>query len=324
VSLIENALEKMRRSSLAAGADAPGARVVVGAEAPIPRLVAGAEAASPRLAAGAEAAAGAATLSARVAPPTLPAKHMTLDLARVRAAGYLPEENVARRFADYYRYIKRPLIEKALAAGAAPEMRLILVTSSVAGDGKTFTSINLALSMARERDISVLLIDADVPRSNVSRIFGLEAEKGLTDALLDETVDPESWVIRTDIQGLELMPAGTSVENATELLASARMTAVAARLVTRNPRRVVLFDSSPLLGSSEAHALLKVPGQVIVVVRAGMTPARALKEAVGQVERGKLQGLILNQAPRPLGAGYYYGYTMYSASDGRDASPSRS
>lgn len=279
MSLIENALDKLRRSTL------------VGAEPRDP----------PRPVAS-------------VAIPQ-PSKQMAIDLARVRAAGYLPEEGVTRRFADFYRYIKRPIIEKALTPGNAAEMRLILVTSSVAGDGKTFTSINLALSIARERDVSVTLVDADVPRSNVSRVLGISGERGLTDALLDESLDPESLVIRTDIRGLDVMPAGKTVENATELLASARMAEVAARLVARNPRRIVLLDSSPLVGSSEAHALLRIPGQVLMVVRAGVTPARALVEAVRQIDQGKLRGLILNQAPEAWGIGYYYGYASYRPTD---------
>lgn len=276
MSLIENALEKLRRSAVATATDSLSSRSVAAATA------------------------------------SHPAKFMALDLARVRAAGYLPEETVSRQFADYYRNIKRPLIERALSRDSASEMRLILITSSTPGDGKTFTSINLALSMARERDISVLLVDADTPKSNVSRVFGIQEERGLIDVLLDESLDPESVIIRSDIRGLDILSAGKPVEHATELLASTRMMGVAAQLA-RNPRRIVLFDSPPVLGSSEARALLRIPGQVVLVVRADATPTRALMDAIAQIDEGKLQGLVLNHAKTTWGGGYYYGYSTYGA-----------
>lgn len=251
-----------------------------------------------------------------VPEPEERAKRIAIDLRDLRASGYLPEEGLERRFSDHYREIKRPLIENALGGGS--EMRLIVVTSALPGDGKTFTSISLALSMAHERDASVLLVDADLPRANVSRVFGLRNERGMTDALLDETLDVESLLIGTDVPGLDILPAGKYVENATELLASARMAQIAARMVNRNPRRLVLFDSSPLIGSSEARALVRLPGQMIIVVRAGVTPRHAIIDAVGMVDKHRLQGLVLNDAHLQRGAGYYYGYSTYGAAEDRE------
>ena len=234
-----------------------------------------------------------------------PAKRATLDLNELRNRGYLPEQGLERRFADHYRHIKRALVEKALAGAA--DARLIMVTSALAGDGKTFTSINLALSMARERDAYVLLVDADAPKARVSEILGVRGEPGLLDALGDSTLDVESLVIATDLRGLQLLPAGKFVENATELFASARMSQIAARLASRG-RRLVLFDSAPLLFSSEARALTRIPGQIVLVARAGVTPLRAAQDALAQIDRNKLQGVVLNGVPRGTGDGYYYGY----------------
>jgi protein-tyrosine kinase len=287
VSLIESALEKLRR---AAGeqepegtASQPSAMVHASQKPKVAN--------PPGIAA--------------VITPTIdaPAKRMSLDLRALREEGYLPEEGLERRFADHYRQIKRPLIEKALSGG--PEMRIILITSALPGDGKSFTSLNLALSMARERDVSVLLVDADAPRAHISEVLGVRGEPGLINALTDESVDPESLILGTDVRGLDVLPAGKFVENATELLASARMTQIATRLVSRNPRRLVLLDSAPLLVSSEARVLTRVPGQIIIVARVGVTPRQAVAEAIGHVDRGKLQGLVLNHAPFRKGAGYY-------------------
>lgn len=290
MSLIESALEKLRR----AGEPLEKPRVAL-----TPRTVNGL-------------AAAATGPPAAVVPPepkaAQPARRITLNLRALRDAGYLPEEGLERRFADHYRQIKRPLIEKALVEGA--DMRLIMVTSALPGDGKTFTSLNLALSMARERDASVLLIDADAPKARISEVLGLRGEPGLLDALADESFDAESLILGTDVRGFEIIPAGRFVENATELFAGARMQQIAAQLSARNSLRLVVFDSAPLLVSSEARALLRIPGQVVLVLRVDTTPRQAALEAAGYVDRKKLQGLILNHAPFRKGAGYY-GYAGY-------------
>jgi len=286
VSLIESALEKLRRGAdrevdASLRAETPAVASVVSAKIPVVP-----------------------------APAEQTLERITIDTAALRSRGYLPELGLERRFADHYRQIKRPLIEKALSGG--PEMRILVVASALPGDGKTFTSINLALSMARERDASVLLIDADGPKARVSEVLGLKGKRGLLDALADESIDVESLVVRTDIRGLELLPAGRFIENATELLASDRMRQIVTRIAARNPRRLVLLDSAPLLVSSEARVLHRVAGQVVLVVRAGATPRQAVSDAIAQVDKSKLQGLIINQAVFRKDGGYY-DYGSYGA-----------
>jgi len=289
VSVIESALERMRRGR------APGALSAVA----VPRPVVG-------------------TVTAPKAPAVaLPSarnyvhKRIAIDPQGLRNAGYLPDAGLERRFADHYRQIKRSLIDKAFSGSA--DMRLILVSSALPGDGKTFTCINLALSMARERDTSVLLVDADAPKARISEVFGMRGERGLLDALLDESLDVESLIVQTNVRGLEILPAGKFVESAHELLASARMDQIAAYLSARNARGLVLFDATPLLVSSEARALLRVPGQIALVARVGVTPRQAALEAAAYVHKGKLQGVILNDATYTK-AGGYYGYSSYGES----------
>jgi protein-tyrosine kinase len=298
VSIIESALEKLRRGAAQPADSAPLTRRAAAAAAP----------AGPTAAAPAEAA-------------VHPARSIAIDSTALRAAGYLPEEKLDHRFIEHYRRIKRPLVERALASGT--DARLILVSSALPGDGKTFTSINLALSMARERDVSVLLIDADIPRARISEVFGLREERGLTGALTDESVDVESLLVATDIPGFEILPAGRPVADATERLASARMSQVFARLAARNPRRLVIIDSAPLLASSEGRVLLPIAGQVVLVVRAGVTPQRAVLDSVALVDKNKLRGLVLNQAPPSSGDGKYgyYKYSGYSGYAARDSDP---
>ena len=259
-----------------------------------------------------------AAITAAPRKPAYPAKRIWLDLVRLRTAGYLPEEGQEVRFADYYRAIKRPIIQQALGVNAAADLRLILVSSALPGEGKTFTSVNLALSMAREHDISVLLVDADLSRRHLSCTLGAENEPGLVDSLLDETQDVDSFIMRSYTRGLDFLPAGRPTAGTTELIASARMAQLASWLSTGNPRRLVLFDSAPLLVSSEARALVQIPGQIILV------PRHALLDAMAHVDKKKLHGLVLNDAYVGAGEGYYYGYGPYATKGNGTARPVRS
>ena len=237
-----------------------------------------------------------------------PARRILIDRQAVRDAGYLPETSQDRQFSDHYRHIKRPLIAATLAQGGPVgpgNPRLIMMASALPGDGKTFTSINLALSLARERDTSVVLVDADVAKPHISQIFGVEQEPGLLDALSDESIDVESLILPTDVPGLFILPAGKAHEAATEYLASARMGHLVTRIISRDPRRIALFDSSPLLVSSESRALAHVMGQVVLVVRASKTPRQAVLDAIGHLGQGKSVGLVLNQGRQSITQGYY-------------------
>jgi exopolysaccharide/PEP-CTERM locus tyrosine autokinase len=242
---------------------------------------------------------------------------MTLDMDALRARRYLPEAGQDQQFADHYRRIKRPLVDRAMSGiTAVGEPRVIMVTSALPGDGKTFTSINLAFSMALERDISVLLMDCDVARRHVSEIVGLKEERGLLDALVDESVDIDSLVVQTNLRGLSVLPAGRRVEATAELLSSNRMRKIVVDLCTRDPRRILLLDSPPLLLTNEGRTLVRMAGQIVLVVRAGHTPRQAVQDAIGLFDVQQTGGIILNQVQVSPGEGYY-GYGSYGVD--RDA-----
>ena len=249
------------------------------------------------------------------APAAESGVRVLIDVNSLRARGYLPEEAKDREFAEHYRKIKRPLIRRALTTDGAPvpvSPRAIMVTSALPGDGKTFTSINLALSLARERDLSVLLVDTDLLKPHVSRIFGVQKEQGLLDALVDQSLAIESLILTTNVQGLSILPAGSLVEGTAELLHSDRMLEIVTRLCDQDPRRIVLLDSPPMLLTSEAPALSTVAGQIVLVVRAGQTPTHAIVDAVNMLDPRRAGGIVLNEAPVDLTRGYYYyGYGKY-------------
>lgn len=236
-------------------------------------------------------------------------KIVRIDRRALRIAGLMPPEHQERALADQYRQIKRPLIGGATGRGA-PKLekgQLIMMASAMPGEGKTFTSINLALSMALERDISVLLVDADVAKPHISVTFGVEDEPGLLDVLRDESMSVESVILPTDVPNLSILPAGHRSDTATELLASHRMDETVSHLAASDPMRIALIDSPPLLLTSESRALAHSVGQVVIVVRAGFTPQQAVLDAISFVGDSKSVGLILNQSNTAI-AGYYYGY----------------
>lgn len=247
-----------------------------------------------------------------VAPgrPGTGTRQIRIDRARLREEGYLAPDEYERRTADEYRRIKRPLIANAFGLGAVQVERgnLILVSSAVAGEGKTHTCINLALSLATERDRTVLLIDGDVPKPHISQIFGVADEPGLLDVLGDRPPSLESVLVRTDIPRLSVLPAGRWSDQATELLSSERMRALCDELATRYADRIILFDSPPLLAAPEAQAIGAVVGQVVLVVAENLTAREDVRAALSLLDQSKAVNAILNKSRSGAKGGYYGGY----------------
>ncbi|HUQ10659.1 MAG TPA: AAA family ATPase [Steroidobacteraceae bacterium] len=297
MSLVERALKKLQesRGSAPASTGATASRAAPKSSPPPP--------AAPR--------------GERPMTPVETTRVISIDREALRRMELLPPANYERQIASQYQHIKRPLVASVLnrdpALGSTPH--IIMMASALSGEGKTFTSINLALSLALEKDVEVLLVDADVRKPHVSRIFGMEKEKGLIDLLTDNALQPSQVILRTDVPNLSVMPAGQPIETATELLASERMRDVAAQLAAPDGRRIVLLDSPPLLMSTESIALSTSAGQVVLVVRAEVTAQQAVKDAIATIASNKPISLILNQTSTPPSAGYY-GYGSYG-----DASP---
>lgn len=234
----------------------------------------------------------------------------SVDRAALREAGFIDPDAPVGTIAEEFRIVKRQIL-LAAADASVPEAkrRTVLICSASPDEGKTFCAINLALSLASERDVEVLLVDADFPKPEVLSILGLEAGPGLVDALADPRLDPESLVVRTDVDGLSVLPAGRHVTNVTELLGSARTEGVLAALA--KPGRIILFDSPPALMASPATVLAAHAGQLVMVVRADQTAEADLKEAVGLLAACERVSLLLNGAGFAASGrrfGTYYGY----------------
>ena len=240
-------------------------------------------------------------------------RQVAIDFDRLRSMGFaLPADQSA--IAEEFRLIKRPLLGIALSNdGPVRENRnVIMITSAAPNEGKTFVATNLALSLASEHDVHVLLVDADVAKPSIARVFGFEAESGLVDAVANDAIDVADIILGTNIENLTILPAGLLRAGTSELLASARMARFVSDISRRYPNRMIIFDSPPVLARSEPIVLAKHVGQVVLVVEAEHTSRTAIDEALALLGPDRVGGVILNKAPRVIGnEGFgqgYYGY----------------
>jgi exopolysaccharide/PEP-CTERM locus tyrosine autokinase len=235
---------------------------------------------------------------------------LQLDFRALARAGYLTPDAMEGELAEQYRLLKRPLVNYANTRDVArlEYGNLIAVTSALAGEGKTFTAFNLAMSIAMERDISILLVDSDLVARSLTHMLQLDDSPGLTDILVDSQVNLREVIVGTNVPKLRLIPAGQINPHPTELLASEQMRVVVSELSARYSDRIILFDTAPLLTTSQAIVLDALVGQVVVVVEEGKTPQHVVQDAVSLLGKNKVVGMILNKCTGSSNRGYsYYG-----------------
>lgn len=272
-------------------------------------------------AAPAPAAPVAAPAAAPVAPPPVARaassyakSRVHIDREALRAANYIDPEGPVTGLSEEFRIVKRQLLLAARGGKGFDPIEhgeRILICSANPNEGKTFCAVNLALSMATEKDNRVLLVDADFAKPSVLARLGIEGGRGLMDALADPSIDVEDLVIETDVNGLSVLPAGAQTNQDTEYLAAARTAAVLDQLTRHDPTRIIIFDSPPALAASPASVLALHVGQAVMVVHADVTTENALRDALSLLSGCENIQLLLNRAKfSPTGRkfGNYYGY----------------
>ena len=209
--------------------------------------------------------------------------------------------------AEQYRKLKSNLM-KLIRMGKGKQS--LMVTSPMAGDGKTVTALNLAISLAQEYDHTVLLVEADLRKPSLLQYLGLEAERGLSDCVLDG-VDVGEVLIKTGIGNLSILPAGRPVDNPVELFSSKRMQELITEVNNRYPDRFVIVDTTPLLPFAEPQYLAGIVDGVILVVRENVTPMDKLTRALEMLKNHNLLGVVSNGVSRAASLSGYYGYYGY-------------
>lgn len=256
-----------------------------------------------------------AVLALAPAPRPRSTAAVPVDREMLRENGFIVPGSPPSALSEEFRLVKRQLLLAALGGNdrqAVDNGRLILMCSAQANEGKTFCAVNLALSMASETDIEVLLVDADVAKPDILSTLGIPDGAGLMDALADPLIDPEQLVIRTDIPNLCVLPAGRKAHNDTELLASDRTRTLIERLSSRHSRRVILFDSAPALAASPASVLALQVGQAVLVVRADRTSEAELRDTLSLIDSCPgiqllMNGVTFRGSSRTFGSYYSVG-----------------
>jgi Mrp family chromosome partitioning ATPase len=249
-----------------------------------------------------------------VPPPSFAGAMHPVDRARLREQGMIVPDGAVTALLEEFRIVKRQVLLHAAELrreGAGAAAQRVLICSPHPGEGKTYCAVNLALTLAAEKEIEVLLVDADFAKPSVLSVLGLPGGPGLMDALVDPTFDVTECVIGTDVPGLWVLPAGETTGSDTEFLSTSRAATVLDRLTAGMPNRIVIFDSPPALAASPAAELAKYVGQAIVVVRADRTGQGSLEDAVSLLSACPNIELLLNAvqfSPSGRKFGTYYGY----------------
>ena len=208
--------------------------------------------------------------------------------------------------AEEYRRLKSLLIRET----KADFLNSIMVTSSVEGEGKTLTSINLAITLAQEIDHSILLVDADLRKPMIHNYLGITCKYGLSDYLSGD-VPISDLLVKTGIGNLVLLPAGSTVNNPVELLASEKMLSLIKELKQRYMDRYVIIDTPPILAYAEAIAIGSAVDGVIFVVKERGPQKKLVENALSQIKKLNILGIVLNHSDKTnLNEQYSY-YNRY-------------
>jgi receptor protein-tyrosine kinase len=263
--------------------------------------------------------AGAASLGARTAAAAPAPKAprgpnvQSIDWGKLRLTGLIVPNAEPTRVTEEFRIIKRPLIALAgdRSSDRAPRSNIIMVASSKPREGKTYVAINLAMSLASERDLNVLLIDGDCHHPSIPDRLGITAERGLLDVLQDPKLDLGDVLIRTDCPNLTILPCGKRVPETTEILASQRMANLMDEISQRYRDRIIVIDTPPILSTSEASVLARQVGQVVFVVEAHSTGASVVQEGVSLISVCPHISVVLNKREVGGDDGTFGGYSYY-------------
>lgn len=240
---------------------------------------------------------------------------VTLDLQRLRVKHVINPKGPRTQTAEEFRRIKRPLLWKALGQrdNSIKNGNVIMVTSAKPREGKTLTSVNLALSIAVESDVTVLLVDADATNPSIPSLLDVELGRGLLDVIADNDLELSDVLVRTNLPNFRILPAGNPHPLSTELLASDKMVCLIQKMATRYRDRIIILDGPPILTSSEAGVLAEHVGQIVFVIAAEETSKAVVDAALDAIGHCEHIGLVLNKTRSPLGAKRLGAYSYYYA-----------
>jgi protein-tyrosine kinase len=248
----------------------------------------------------------------RVSPAKTSQPQLEIDIEGLKNRGFVTPDMQRSQLADEFRIVKRPIVRNALGSAKVRNGNLVMVASALPGEGKTFTAINLAMSIAMELGTTVVLVDGDVAHPDLPNILGVRKSPGVLELLTRDDLQISDVLVKTNIDNLSIIPAGAQQQRATELLASEQMAAFLRELSNGYPDRIIVFDSPPLLPTTEARVLASHMGQIVMVVAADSTKQNTVNLALETIEQCEVVLMLLNKADK-TDVGSYYGYYGHDA-----------
>ena len=257
---------------------------------------------------------------------------LDLDFSELSRRGFYDPQDRSSQLALEMRAVKRRLLrrigylrssgERQAFRTPGKQRNVILVTSTRAGEGKTFTAINLALSLAMEDQIETLLIDGDLSRPKIRERLKLSSAPGLHDKLVDSKLDVESLGWRLNTAPLTIFPEGSRAERPTDLFATKNAQEMFTDIATANPQRLVIIDAPPVLATTDAVMLAKYADEIVFVVEANSTPEAAVAAAVDElIDINPNVSLMLNRCQIGAGGAHYGSYEYYGRNEANTPAP---
>lgn len=219
-----------------------------------------------------------------------------IDMAALERAGLFDWSRGRTRISEEFRLAQRQVLRAAFAPSAeAGVSNLLMVTSARPSEGKSFTALNLAGSVALQGDHHVLLIDSDSKRDSICQALGLADAPGVLDLAANPSLNPNEVILKTEIEYLSILPVGQERGRSSELFASRDMTQLIQRLGRRFSDRLLVLDAAPCLSTSDPAALAPIVGQILFVVEAERTQRDEVEAALDLIQACPLIMLLLNK-----------------------------
>ena len=238
----------------------------------------------------------------------------TIDAVALERGGMVDWSRTRSRISEEFRLVQRQILRAAFGPGAEPGFsNLLMVTSARPGEGKSFTSVNLAGSIARQGDHHVLLVDADSKRDSFCYALGLAEMRGLLDLVANPKLDPSPLIVKTPIDRLSILPVGRERERSAELFSTKEMTRLIQSLGRRYADRLLVLDAPPCLSTSDPAVLAPVVGQILFVVEADRTQRDEVEASLDLIQACPNITLVLNK--QQISSRYTFGaYSSYYSS----------
>jgi receptor protein-tyrosine kinase len=268
---------------------------------------------------------GAGAPSAFVAPPAMPRPSTvdasaslqaigSIDAVSLERAGMVDWSRTRSRISEEFRLVQRQILRAAFGPGAEPGFsNLLMVTSARPGEGKSFMSVNMSGSIARQGDNHVLLVDADSKRDSICYSLGLAQARGLLDLASNPKLDPAPLIVKTPIERLTVLPVGRERERSAELFSTKEMTRLIQSLGRRYADRLLILDAPPCLSTSDPALLAQVVGQILFVVEADRTQRDEVEASLDLIQACPTITMVLNK--QQISSRYTFGaYSSYYSS----------